>query len=144
MRKILQEEFLKAQTSDEKKIAFPRLFRNAAFEIARRTPLFAFFPFTNFDFVVRFSHDSTCGIFGKSRGAIRKDPTQCGVAVCGEPAFLRGIELAGKIQRRNYYNKDTEKKGIAEIIIAKQRNGPIGTVELVWLPDYTKFANLQR
>ena len=43
-----------------------------------------------------------------------------------------------------YYNKDTEKKGIAEIIIAKQRNGPIGTVELVWLPDFTKFANLQR
>ena len=42
------------------------------------------------------------------------------------------------------YNKDTEKKGIAEIIIAKQRNGPIGTVELVWLPDYTKFANLQK
>ena len=36
---------------------------------------------------------------------------------------------------------DTEKKGIAEINIAKQRNGPIGTVELVWLPEYTKFAN---
>ena len=42
------------------------------------------------------------------------------------------------------YNKDTDKKGIAEIIIAKQRNGPIGTVELVWLPDYTKFANMER
>ena len=35
-------------------------------------------------------------------------------------------------------------KGIAEVIIAKQRNGPIGTIELVWLPDYTKFANLQK
>ena len=35
----------------------------------------------------------------------------------------------------------TEKKNISEIIIAKQRNGPIGTVELVWLPNYTKFAN---
>ena len=44
----------------------------------------------------------------------------------------------------DYYNKDTEKAGIAEIIIAKQRNGPIGTVELVWLADYTKFANLQK
>ena len=37
--------------------------------------------------------------------------------------------------------KDTDKKNISEIIIAKQRNGPIGTVELVWLPNYTKFAN---
>ena len=46
--------------------------------------------------------------------------------------------------RDDYYNKDTDKKGIAEIIIAKQRNGPIGTVELVWLPDYTKFANMER
>ena len=41
-------------------------------------------------------------------------------------------------------NKDSENKGIAEIIIAKQRNGPIGTVNLVWLPDYTKFANAER
>ena len=44
----------------------------------------------------------------------------------------------------DYYNKDTEDKGIAEIIIAKQRNGPIGTVNLVWLPEYTKFANMER
>ena len=40
--------------------------------------------------------------------------------------------------------KIVSKKGIAEVIIAKQRNGPIGTIELVWLPDYTKFANLQK
>ena len=45
------------------------------------------------------------------------------------------------IDRDDYYNKDSEKKGISEIIIGKQRNGPIGTVELVWLPEYTKFAN---
>ena len=44
------------------------------------------------------------------------------------------------IYRDDYYNKDSEKKGISEIIIGKQRNGPIGTVELVWLPEYTKFA----
>ena len=48
------------------------------------------------------------------------------------------------IYRDDYYNKDSENKGIAEIIIAKQRNGPIGTVNLVWLPDYTKFANAER
>ena len=48
------------------------------------------------------------------------------------------------IYRDDYYNHDTERKDIAEIIIAKQRNGPIGTVELAWLPNYTKFANLQK
>ena len=48
------------------------------------------------------------------------------------------------IYRDDYYNMDSEKKGIAEINIAKQRNGPIGTVELVWLPDYTKFMNLEK
>ncbi len=48
------------------------------------------------------------------------------------------------IYRDDYYNHDTEKKDIAEIIIAKQRNGPIGTVELAWLPRYTKFANLEK
>ncbi len=45
------------------------------------------------------------------------------------------------LYRDDYYNPDTDKKGIAEVIIAKQRNGPIGTTELVWLPDLTKFAN---
>ncbi|MBQ7933836.1 MAG: hypothetical protein IJ327_03495, partial [Lachnospiraceae bacterium] len=35
-------------------------------------------------------------------------------------------------------------KGVSEIIVAKQRNGPIGTVYLAWLPEYTKFANLER
>ena len=45
------------------------------------------------------------------------------------------------IYRDDYYNKDTELKNVAEIIIAKQRNGSIGTVNLTWLPNYTKFAN---
>ena len=48
------------------------------------------------------------------------------------------------IYRDDYYNKDTEHVNEAEIIIAKQRNGPIGTVTLTWLPQYTKFANSQR
>ena len=48
------------------------------------------------------------------------------------------------LYRDDYYNKDTDKQYIAEVIIAKQRNGPIGTVELVWLPNYTKFANMKK
>lgn len=48
------------------------------------------------------------------------------------------------LYRDEYYNKDSDKKGIAELIIAKQRNGSIGTVNLAWLPNLTKFANLER
>lgn len=59
-------------------------------------------------------------------------------------AIEQDADVVMFIYRDDYYNKDTEKKGIAEIIIAKQRNGPIGTVELVWLPDFTKFANMER
>ncbi|HPZ44327.1 MAG TPA: replicative DNA helicase [Bacillota bacterium] len=44
------------------------------------------------------------------------------------------------IYRDEYYNPDSEKKGIAEIIISKHRNGPVGTVELVFLKELTKFV----
>ena len=56
-------------------------------------------------------------------------------------AIEQDADVVMFIYRDDYYHKDTEKKGIAEIIIAKQRNGPIGTVELIWLPELTKFAN---
>jgi len=46
------------------------------------------------------------------------------------------------LYRDDYYNPDTEKKNVAEVIIAKQRNGPIGTVELTWQPKYTRFVNM--
>lgn len=59
-------------------------------------------------------------------------------------AIEQDADVVMFIYRDDYYNQESEKRGIAEIIIAKQRNGPIGTVELLWLPDYTKFANLQR
>ncbi|MFI3207899.1 MAG: replicative DNA helicase [Eubacteriales bacterium] len=59
-------------------------------------------------------------------------------------AIEQDADVAMFIYRDDYYNKDTEKKNVAEIIIAKQRNGPIGTIELAWLPNYTKFGNLKR
>jgi replicative DNA helicase len=48
------------------------------------------------------------------------------------------------IYRDDYYHPDTEKKNISEINIAKQRNGPVGMVELVWIPEFTKFANKEK
>lgn len=59
-------------------------------------------------------------------------------------AIEQDADVVMFIYRDDYYNKDTDMKNIAEIIIAKQRNGPIGTVNLAWLPNYTKFANATR
>ena len=59
-------------------------------------------------------------------------------------AIEQDADVVMFIYRDDYYNHDTEKKDIAEIIIGKQRNGPIGTVELAWLPRYTRFANLEK
>lgn len=58
-------------------------------------------------------------------------------------AIEQDADVVMFIYRDDYYNKDSEMKGISEIIVAKQRNGPIGTVNLAWLPEYTKFANLE-
>ena len=59
-------------------------------------------------------------------------------------AIEQDADVVMFLYRDDYYNKDSDMKGIAEVIIAKQRNGPIGTVNLVWLPNYTKFANIQK
>lgn len=59
-------------------------------------------------------------------------------------AIEQDADVVMFLYRDDYYNKDTDHPNEAEIIIAKQRNGPIGTVNLAWLPNYTKFANLQR
>ena len=59
-------------------------------------------------------------------------------------AIEQDADVVMFIYRDDYYNKDTELKNVAEIIIAKQRNGAIGTINLAWLPDYTQFANLVR
>ena len=59
-------------------------------------------------------------------------------------AIEQDADVVMFLYRDDYYNHDSDKKGILEVIIAKQRNGPIGTVELAWIPEYTKFANLNR
>ncbi|WP_311080923.1 replicative DNA helicase [Paenibacillus polymyxa] len=53
-------------------------------------------------------------------------------------------DIVAFLYRDDYYNQDTERKNIIEIIIGKQRNGPVGTVELVFLKNYNKFANYER
>ena len=59
-------------------------------------------------------------------------------------AIEQDADVVMFLYRDVYYTPDTEKKDVAEVIIAKQRNGPIGTVELAWLPRYTKFANMKK
>ena len=59
-------------------------------------------------------------------------------------AIEQDADVVMFIYRDDYYNHDSPDKGISEIIIAKQRNGPIGTVELVWLPRYTQFVNMKK
>lgn len=59
-------------------------------------------------------------------------------------AIEQDADVVMFLYRDDYYNHDTEKKDVAEVIIAKQRNGPIGTINLVWMPEYTKFANMAR
>lgn len=53
-------------------------------------------------------------------------------------------DIVSFIFREEYYNPESEKKGIAEVIIAKHRNGPVGSVELGFLNEFTKFVNLDR
>lgn len=59
-------------------------------------------------------------------------------------AIEQDADVVMFIYRDDYYHPDTDKKNIAEINIAKQRNGSIGPIELAWLPNYTKFANYKK
>lgn len=59
-------------------------------------------------------------------------------------AIEQDADVVMFLYRDEYYHPDTEAKNQAELIIAKQRNGPTGTIDLVWLGQYTKFANMQR
>jgi replicative DNA helicase len=59
-------------------------------------------------------------------------------------AIEQDADIVMFLHREDYYDQETEKKNIAEVILAKNRNGSTGTVELAWLGQYTKFANLYR
>ena len=53
-------------------------------------------------------------------------------------------DIVAFLYRDDYYDKESENKNIIEIIIAKQRNGPVGTVQLAFVKEYNKFVNLER
>ena len=53
-------------------------------------------------------------------------------------------DIVAFLYRDDYYDKESENKNIIEIIIAKQRNGPVGTVSLAFVKEYNKFVNLER
>ncbi|NMA67448.1 MAG: replicative DNA helicase [Clostridiaceae bacterium] len=56
-------------------------------------------------------------------------------------AIEQDADMVMFLYRDDYYNEDSERKNIVEVIIAKHRNGSTGTVELAWIPQYTKFGN---
>ena len=59
-------------------------------------------------------------------------------------AIEQDADIVMFLYRDDYYNKESEKKDIAEAIIAKQRGGSTCTVELLWMGNYTKFVNLEK
>ena len=59
-------------------------------------------------------------------------------------AIEQDADIVMFLYRDDYYNEDSDKKGIAEVIIAKHRGGSTGTVELLWLGSYTKFVNIEK
>ena len=56
-------------------------------------------------------------------------------------AIEQDADMVMFLYRDDYYNEESEKRNIVEVIIAKHRNGSTGTIELAWLPEYTKFGN---
>ncbi len=59
-------------------------------------------------------------------------------------AIEQDADIVMFLYRDDYYNEDSEKKNVAEVIIAEHRGGSTGTVDLGWLGSYTKFVNLSK
>jgi replicative DNA helicase len=59
-------------------------------------------------------------------------------------AIEQDADVVILLLREEYYNPTEENKGVAEVIVAKQRHGPVGTVKLAFIPEFTKFSNLSR
>jgi len=59
-------------------------------------------------------------------------------------AIEQDADLIVLLYRDDYYNPDTPEKGVCELILAKHRNGPVGTVKLLFQPGQTKFFNLAK
>ncbi len=59
-------------------------------------------------------------------------------------AIEQDADIVMFLYRDDYYNDDSDKKGIVEITVAKHRNGETGTIEMVWKGEYMKFLNIER
>ena len=80
-----------------------------------------------------------------SRGAEKRDDKRPMLSDLRESgAIEQDADIVMFLYRDDYYNEDSEKKNIAEVILAKHRGGSTGTVELAWMGNYTKFANLDK
>ena len=66
------------------------------------------------------------------------------IAEISRSSIEQDADIVMFLYRDDYYNKDSEDKGLTEVIIAKNRGGSTGMVKLVWMGSYTKFGNLQR
>ena len=67
-----------------------------------------------------------------------------GIVSHNSGAIEQDADMVMFLYRDEYYNSESDDKGIAEVIIGKHRNGPTGKVQLAWLEQYTKFASLAR
>lgn len=59
-------------------------------------------------------------------------------------AIEQDADVVMFLYREGYYDRQCERPDVAEVIVAKQRNGPTGTIELKWIPELTKFGNLEK